>query len=453
MPVSLQDVPLSIAQSLWLDTESQYRDAVAAMSSIESDEQLRSQAGGKDHPDFSEEKPIVHIEPRRQLELEDLGRRLTPIVREVSRVLGDDPQVLDSQVAVVVTVQNHAFVSSEGTRVQSGRVLLRMGLQASAKAEDGMEVQRSQQFDAHRPEQLPTREVLLATAERLRAEVVALKRAAVAEPYTGPAVLEGEAAGVFFHEIFGHRLEGHRQKDDSEGQTFTGMIDKRVLPTFLDVVDDPTLDMLGTTPLSGHYLVDDEGVKGQPTVLVEKGRLRTFLLGRSPVLPFLRSNGHGRREAGYPVVARQGNLIVSSRKTLSERALRRALLDEVRRQDKPYGLWFSAIDGGYTTTDRGGPQAFKVLPRLVRRVYADGRPDELVRGVDIVGTPLQAFETIVATGDRPGIFNGTCGAESGWVPVSAVSPSLLLRTLEVERTVHDRDRPPLLGPPESEAEP
>ena len=87
------------------------------------------------------------------------------------------------------------------------------------------------------------------------------------------------------------------------------------------------------------------------------------------------------------------------------------------------------------------------MPLLVYRVWADGRPDELVRGVDIVGTPIAAFETIIATGDSPGIFNGMCGAESGDVPVSAVSPSLLLRSLEIERASHDRDRPPLLPPP------
>jgi hypothetical protein len=166
------------------------------------------------------------------------------------------------------------------------------------------------------------------------------------------------------------------------------------------------------------------------------------------VLPFKKSNGHGRRERGYQAVARQGNLIVTSRKTIPDGQLRRALIDEVRRQGKPYGLWFSDIEGGYTITDRSGPQAFKVMPRLVYRVYPDGRPDELVRGADIVGTPIAAFETIIATGDTPGIFNGMCGAESGDVPVSAVSPSLLLRNMEIERTAHEREKPPLLPPPE-----
>jgi predicted Zn-dependent protease len=447
LPVSLDDMDLSLAQSLWLDTEEQYHAAVSALREVESDEQLRSEE--KSHPDFSVEKPTVLVQPEVDLDFTSVADTMRPLVREASQRLASDPRVLGSGVSLTATVENHYLVTSEGTRVQSGRVRLRILLEARAQAEDGMRLELAETFEAHVPSQLPDREKLFAAADKLRKDLLALHAAPIADPYTGPAVLEGRAAGVFFHEIFGHRLEGHRQKDDLEGQTFTDKLGKRVLPWFLDVVDDPTISTLGGDPLSGHFFVDDEGVTARRTVLVERGKLKTFLLGRSPVRPFMRSNGHGRRETGYQIVARQGNLVVTSRRALSRRQLRQALLEEVERQDKPYGLWFTDISGGYTITDRSGPQAFKVEPLLVYRVYPDGRPDELVRGVEIVGTPLQAFETIIATDDRPGIFNGMCGAESGWVPVSAVSPSLLLRNLEIERAVHDRDKPPLLPPPKA----
>jgi predicted Zn-dependent protease len=123
------------------------------------------------------------------------------------------------------------------------------------------------------------------------------------------------------------------------------------------------------------------------------------------------------------------------------------LIEECRRQEKPYGLIFDDISGGFTMTGRGGPQAFKVLPLLVTRVYADGRPDEIVRGVDIVGTPLTSFSKIIMAADDDGVFNGTCGAESGWVPVSAVSPSLLVTEIEVEKRRKGQDKPPILPPP------
>ena len=445
LSVSLDDEDLSLAQGLWLSTEAQYHNAVSALRDVESSEQLRSD--GQEHPDFSVEKPITLTQVEADLDFAAIAARMRPLAGEVSLRLASDARVLGSSVSMTATTENHYFVNSQGTRAQSGRARLRVLIEAHTQAEDGMRLGLTETFEAHTLAQLPAREVLIAAADKLRDNLIALKAAPIADPYTGPAVLEGRAAGVFFHEIFGHRLEGHRQKDDAEGQTFTERLGKSVLPKFLDVADDPTIAMFDGQPLSGHYFVDDEGVGARRTMLVEKGKLKTFLLGRSPVRPFLQSNGHGRREPGYQVVARQGNLIVTSRRTLSRKQLRAALLDEVERQDKPYGLWFTDISGGYTITDRSGPQAFKVEPLLVYRVFPDGRPDELVRGVEIVGTPLQAFETIVATDDQPRIFNGVCGAESGWVPVSAVSPSLLLRNLEIERGVHEREKPPLLAPP------
>ncbi|MEM7159905.1 MAG: metallopeptidase TldD-related protein [Myxococcota bacterium] len=448
LPVTLEDVELSLAQAIWLDTESQYKAAVTKLRDVESSEQLRSDDESPDHPDFSREEPTVHLEPAHEMDLSAVREAWRDKLAQASATLGSDPLVLRSSVTLSGEVQNRYTVDTEGTRVQTGRARLRIMLGAQAQAEDGMLLQRSESFEAHAIDQLPTLEQVNEAAERLQAELLALREAPLAEPYTGPAILEGRAAGVFFHEIFGHRLEGHRQKDDLEGQTFTNKLERRILPSFLDVVDDPTVSSLGGMPLSGHYFIDDEGVPSERVLLVERGRLETFLLGRSPVLPFKRSNGHGRREPGYQTVARQGNLVVTSRKSYTRRELRQQLVAEIKRQGRPYGLVFSDIDGGYTITDRSGPQAFRVTPLLVYRVYPEpGRPDELVRGVEIVGTPLSAFNTIIATDDQPGIFNGMCGAESGWVPVSAVSPSLLLESIEIERAAHDRDRPPLLPPP------
>jgi len=449
MDVALDDESLSLSQALWLATEGQYLDAIDALSSAQTSEILLTRSEELEHPDFSEEQALVSLQPMIELDLAAISELWVANVRDASRLLASGDAIQASAAIVEVVVENRSFVNSEASQVQGSRVRARLVLQASSQAEDGMSVERFRSWEVHSPEQLPSRDQVLEAATVLRDELLALRQAPLAEPYTGPAVLEGPAAGVFFHEIFGHRLEGHRQKDDVEGQTFTQMLGQQVLPRFLDVVDDPTVSLLNGRPLNGHYYVDDEAVAAQPVVLVERGRLRNFLLSRSPVLPFTKSNGHGRREMGNQVVARQGNLIVSAHKTIPETEMRAALIAEAKHQHKPYGLWFRDIQGGYTITDRSGPQAFKVLPLMVYRIWTDGREDELVRGVDMVGTPLAAFETIVAAGDRPGIFNGVCGAESGWVPVSAVSPSLLLTKLEIERAVHERDRPPLLAPPES----
>jgi hypothetical protein len=113
-----------------------------------------------------------------------------------------------------------------------------------------------------------------------------------------------------------------------------------------------------------------------------------------------------------------------STKRVSDQELRQMLIEEVKRQNKPYGLFFDQVTGGYTTTARRGLQAFTVIPLVVYRVYPDGRPDELIRGVSIVGTPLASFASILATSEKRAVFNGICGAESGNVPVAAISPAL-----------------------------
>jgi TldD protein len=215
------------------------------------------------------------------------------------------------------------------------------------------------------------------------------------------------------------------------------------------VVFDPTLREFQGTMLNGSYLYDDEGVKARRVPIVEAGVLKTFLMSRSPIEGFPRSNGHGRRQPGAEVVSRQSNLFVESSKQVSDKELRQMLIEEVKRQNKPYGLFFDQVTGGYTTTARRGLQAFTVIPLVVYRVYPDGRPDELIRGVSIVGTPLASFGNILATSDKSEIFNGICGAESGNVPVAAISPALLVSSIEIQRKERSQDQPPYLPRPEA----
>ena len=343
--------------------------------------------------------------------------------------------------------ENEYLVNSEGSQIQQGRKYLRIVLSASTKAEDGMELSQYRTFNAASLEGLPTEEELKAEFKKVIDQVLALREAPLVEPYTGPAILMNRASGVFFHEIFGHRIEGHRQKDVEEGQTFTKKVGEQILPEFISVHDDPAMRKWGDVDLRGYYKYDDEGVPSQDVTLVENGVLKTFLLSRSPVQDFVHSNGHGRRSPGNDVVSRMGNTIVYSTKTAGFDELRQMLIAECKKQDKPYGLLFDDITGGFTGTSRRGTQTFKVLPVVVYRVYPDGRPDELVRGVDIVGTPLTSFSKITYTGDDPDVFNGSCGAESGFIPVSCVSPSILVSEIEVEKRRREQDKPPILAPP------
>jgi len=268
----------------------------------------------------------------------------------------------------------------------------------------------------------------------------------VAEPYTGPAILSGRASAVFFHEIFGHRVEGHRQKSEDDAQTFRKKVGQPVLPPFLSVYSDPTQMQYQGRDLAGYYKYDDQGVQATRVPVVENGVFKNFLMSRTPIQGFPTSNGHGRRQQGFEVTARQSNLIVVASQHVSRAELKKQLIKLVKASNKPYGLYFEDVEGGFTFTQRFIPNAFKVMPTVVYRVYPDGR-EELVRGLDLIGTPLTAFSKIVAADDEIGVFNGICGAESGWVPVSAVSPGILVSQMEVQLKPKSQEREPVLSSP------
>lgn len=454
--LSLEDDGDAIRHTLWLQTDSAFKAAVKRFARVQTNIKVKVEEEDKSD-DFSREEPSVYVEAPAKLEIdrEAWARRL----RRLSAIAREHPLVYSSQLALAATAETSFMVTSEGTRLQTSATRWRLRLTAGTKAEDGMGLSQSYTFDrvigpdGVASAGLPDDKAVAARFEQVIEQVLALRQAPLVEPYAGPAILRNRASGVFFHEIFGHRIEGHRQKDVEEGQTFTKRIGQPVLPDFMSVHDDPTRAKFAGIDLRGYYKYDDEGVPARDVTLVENGILRTFLLSRSPVAGFARSNGHGRRQPGRAVVARQGNLIVTSTRQVPFGKLRELLIEECRKQGKPYGLLFEDITGGFTGTRRRGPQSFKVLPVVVYRVYADllqAQPDELVRGVDIVGTPLTCFEKIICTGDDPDVFNGTCGAESGWVPVSAVSPSILVSSIEIEKRERSQSRPPILEAPVAE---
>ncbi|MDP2305200.1 MAG: metallopeptidase TldD-related protein [Pseudomonadota bacterium] len=395
--------------------------------------------------DFSAAPTPVAVAPRPPLAIDEATWGAW--VRDASALYLRYPAVHDSAVQIVATDQRRWLATNEGTRIADGTHHLRVATWATTTADDGMKLQVYDYVDVASVDHLPDRARLLAMVQGAAERLTELRAAPLVEPYAGPAILRGRAAGVFFHEIFGHRVEGHRQKDEDEGQTFTSRVGQPILPAFLSVVDDPTVANIGGIDLNGAYRFDDEGVPSERVSLVERGVLRTFLLSRSPIAGFPSSNGHGRRQPGNAVVARQGNLMVEASQSMPYAALRARLLDEVRKQNKPFGLVFDDISGGFTFTGRAEVNAFSVQPVTVWKVFPDGRPDQLVRGVDLIGTPLTTFARILAAGDDRDVFNGMCGAESGWVPVSASSPSLLVGEVEVQRHEKENDRPPLLVAP------
>jgi predicted Zn-dependent protease len=364
-----------------------------------------------------------------------------------------DPKIYTGEVFFQADIITKYFVSSDGTIIRQSEPNVRLFASASTKADDGMTLPLFSSYFGFVPENLPSEEKISADIRSMIETLGKLRLAPLAETFSGPAILSGPASGVFFHEIFGHRVEGHRQKDPNSSQTFKSFLNKKILPDFIDVVFDPGLKTLNGQDIVGYYKYDDEGVKAEKVIAVEKGIFKNFLMSRSPIESFPISNGHGRRQPGLRPVARQSNLLVQASQTVSFDSLRTLLRNECKQQNKEYGLYFVEISGGFTFTARTIPNAFNVQPLVVYKIYADGRPDELVRGVDLIGTPLTTFNNIMAASNDIGIFNGVCGAESGGVPVSASSPSLFVKTIEVQKKQKSQAKPPLLGSPLSKPKP
>jgi TldD protein len=435
----------AIARVLWELTDREYKRAVPSLLNVRTNTAVRAEEEDKS-PDFSKEKPQNHIgesAPAAPFERPAWESE----IKGLSAAFRKFPEVYFATVVLQVQNTNSRMVSSEGSAIVSPSASTRLVIEAQTRAEDGMDLLRVETFQAPSAAGLPSEAELTARIEKMAADLNALRKASVAEPYDGPALLSGRAAAVFFHEVLGHRLEGHRQRDEEEGQTFTKKVGQEVLPKFLSVIDDPMTHEMAGVKLAGTYDFDNEGSPAQRVEVIKDGVLKNFLLSRMPINNFSHSNGHGRNQPGLMPTGRQGNLIVTSTQTVPDAEMRQKLIDEVKKQGKPYGLYFDDIQGGFTLTTRALPQAFQVLPVIVYKVYADGRPDELVRGVDIVGTPLAALTRILATGDQPHVFNGVCGAESGQVPVAAVAPSMLFSEMEVQKRAHEHERPPLLPPP------
>jgi predicted Zn-dependent protease len=444
-PVPVDDDPAVLKRAMWRETESQYRAAAEAFIKVKTGKDVQVQTLEQGAPDFSQEKPQVFSGARASYTLD--RHPWEDKVRLYTHSFRSSALILNSIVTFSAQAQNQYHVTSEGTKLQFGQVRYRLELFIQGKAPDGMDLERYYNFDWTDPASAPDDKTVLAQCGVLQKELEALTKAPLADPYAGPAMLTGRAAAVFFHEVFGHRDEGFRQKDINEGQTFADKVGQLLLPNFISIVDDPTAAKLGSTVLLGNYPFDDEGIAAQRVTLVDHGVLRNFEMSRQPLNGFPLSNGHGRRQVGLPPESRQGNLIVESSNKVTNARLRLMLIDEIKHQNKPYGLFFDDISGGFTFTGRAQPQAFHVEPLVVYRVYADGRPDELVRGVSIVGTPLVSLQKIMATGDTTEVFNGYCGAESGSVPVAAAAPPLLVSEMEVEKKQTSTDRPPILPPP------
>ncbi len=445
--IPLENNPNGIKQVLWRETDKQFNNAKDLYARVLADDAIKVEREDQSD-DFTIEEPVIYFEiPLKDEEIEFDVEEWEEKLKEYSAVFLENEDILKGTASFTYTIERKYFVSTEGSNITENRITCRVFISGETQADDGMELPLNKSYFGFKPEDLPQHETIIADAKHISQGLSKLREAPVVGSYTGPALLAPESAGVFFHEIFGHRVEGHRLKQETDAQTFKEKVDELVLHEDLSVIFDPSMDKFEDFFLNGHYKYDCEGQEGQRVVVVEDGVLRSFLMSRTPIENFDKSNGHGRAQAGYQTVSRQSNLVVETNNPYTEKQLREMLIEEAKKQGRDYGYYFVSTVGGFTMTGRFMPNAFNVTPVEVYRIYVDGREDELVRGVDLVGTPLAIFSNIEAAGDTYGVFTGTCGAESGGVPTSTVSPMVFVKQIETQRKPKGQERLPILPRP------
>ena len=433
----------ALRNKFWLLTDHKYKAAISGYLRKKGKDVYKVKEESIDS--FSREERHIHSGEIREFNFDPGFWKER--VREISSYFKNFPEIINSNMGISGKKVVRYYINTEGSKIVTESCLYSVYFNATTKAQDGMSLDNHRHFFTTREDELPGREELIAEVKSLVDELLALRKAPIMEPYSGPAILSPDVAGVLFHEVVGHRLEGERQNEEYEGMTFKDKLGEEIIPSFLTIIDDPTLNAYNEVSLTGWYEFDDEGIPAQRVVLVKDGVLKNFLLSRTPIKGFNRSNGHGRNSTSEDPMARMSSLIIKSTNELSPEQLKKRLIAECRRQNKPFGFLIRSIIAGETNTSRYGFQAFKGTPILVFKIYAEDGREELVRGVEIVGTPLSSINKIMATSNDYEVVNGYCGAESGYIPVSTIAPSILLSEIELQRTSGAKTKPPILSPP------
>jgi len=425
--IPIEDDYNAIRQAIWWATDRDYKSVVEAL--VQKKAFMESKLI-KDKPDdFSRESPAVCLEQRLDPTVD--GERLERTVLALSEILREYPDVKESAAYASGGGGNKYLVNTEGTRIRTSAMNFSVSVNATVQADDGMELSDSFTVHGRTWEQLPPLDELSQRCRKMVTQLIAVKDAPMmAEPNTGPVLFEPEAAAAIFSARFSGRFTGGQPTVGSgrDADDFANKLDQRILPRFLRVVDDPTLETIAGEPVMGHYVYDDQGVKARVVVLVEGGRLKTQLMSRNPSKEFKQSTGHGR--GLYGPSASIGCLIVTADPASNAEELKEELFEACQDEGLEYGIRIAAL-GGYGSN-----------PLVMYKVYPDGR-EELVRGAQIASIDLKVFKRMLAVGDTPYVLNSAGRTEGATV----VAPAMLFEELDLAKIDRDFDKPPILPTP------
>lgn len=463
----------ALRHDLWLATDRSFKAALESIARKRGS--LRNIASEEKLPDFAKAEPVTAILKIPPLRLDE--QPWTTRVLKLSNIFSEYPEITLSGVDADLYQGTSYFVNSEGTEERSPDTLTQLRVQARTQAPDGMVIRDGATFQSLEANGMPSDLDLQRGITSVAENVKALMRAPVGESYSGPVLFEGTAAAQLFAQLLGDNFRVPRRPVSDPGRQisfmpseFEGRVGSRVLPEWMDVVDDPTQTEWHGHQLAGHYLFDMEGVRPQPVLLVEKGVLKNYLMTRQPIKGFSGSNGHARLPGSFGArSATIGNLFIKATTTKPDADLKKQLIDMCKQRNKPYGMLVRKLDYPSSASipeiqaiaasfmQSGGGARPVSPPVLVYRVYPDGR-EELVRGLRFRALSARSLRDIIAASDESYLFefinNGAAfalmGAPGYLAPTSVVSPAVLFEDLEFEHPQEELSKPPVVPPPPME---
>src|ERR1700678_1725340 len=412
----LDNDPVAIRRELWLATDAAYKAGTEALASKKA---LLSQfAADQPFDDFAKAAPLEFVGPVAKLDFS--SEPWKELLQKATNLYRTNLTIQSVNGFLRFRALNEYYVNTEGTSTRQGSGLYSIQIGAETQASDGMKVGRTPFFAESSANELPSQAKFLADAEKALATLQALSEAPmVEEDYRGPVLFSNDAASDVFESLVGENVLGIRPKPGESARTageYSSNYKGRVLPTFISVVDDPTLKTFDGRKLVGSYEIDQEGVKASAVPLVSDGILVNYLLSRTPIRDFPESNGHGRAAPGQPPLPSIGNFVVKIKEPISKDELKKKLIEMCKQQDKPYGYYVATMAGEN--------------PRLLYRIYVSDGHEELVRGAVFNELDTRTLRNnLVAAGNDPLVSN-----RAGNVPTTIVCPSMLFDELEVKRT-------------------
>jgi TldD protein len=426
---------MALRHQIWLATDQAYKGAGEALPGKQS--LLKQLNVEQPVDDFAKADAVQSIAPVAKLDVQPA--KWIKMLESASSVYKKDPEIESFGATLSFVTLNEYFVNTEGTLTRQGSTHYMMALGASEQAPDGMRLDRSPQYASNRIEEMPTPEAFQSDALKLVDQMKQLREAPVVEEdYRGPVLFSNDAAADMFFDLIAPNVLGRRPGPGRPARTtgaFASSLKGRVLPDFISVVDDPTLEKFAGQSLSGSYKVDDEGVEVAPVTVVNNGELVNFLIGRQPIRDFPASNGHGRAAGSGSTAPAPGNLFIRATKTSTREELKKQMLDKCRDRGLPYGYFVDTL----------GP---RLTPRVLYRVWANDGHEEMVRGAIFNELDTRALRSdLTAAGSDPLVSNRSA------IPfASIVSPSVLFDELEVKRADNTKEKlPDYPAPPLSSA--